>query len=104
MTGTIDKLLPYIGLTLLTLSGVATWFGAMFFIILTYDNPDTPTGRLYEHLEISFIILSIAVLVSLAASLIMKFYGFNKMSIMFACIPLIYSWCLFMLRFAFDMP
>ena len=104
MIGTIDKLLPYIGLTLLTLSGVATYFGAMFFIILTYDNPDTPTGRLYEHLEISYIILSIAVLVSLAASLIMKFYGFNKMSIMFACIPLIYSWCLFMLRFAFDMP
>ncbi|AMS32194.1 hypothetical protein AEM42_06895 [Betaproteobacteria bacterium UKL13-2] len=104
MISTIDKLLPYIGLTLLTLSGVVTYFGAMFFIVLTYDNPNTPTGRLYEHLEISYIILSIAVLVSLAASLIMKFYGFNKMSIMFACIPLIYSWCLFMLRFAFDMP
>jgi hypothetical protein len=50
MISTIDKLLPYIGLTLLTLSGVVTYFGAMFFIILTYDNPDTPTGRLYEHL------------------------------------------------------
>jgi cytochrome bd-type quinol oxidase subunit 2 len=104
MISTIDKLLPYIGLTLLTLSGVVTYFGAMFFIVLTYDNPNTPRGILYEHLEISYVTLSIAVLVYLAASLIMKFYDFNKMSIMFACIPLIYSGCLFMLRFAFDMP